>query len=80
MDFSNQVIIQWIKSTGQTPITVSLPLAKKPRVVAGNSADHNDGFINVVGIYNYTSTGFTYMIGTNTGALINDTIYLIVIC
>ena len=79
MDINNSVVIQWVGSSGSTPRTVSLPLARFPRTVVGNSVDANDGFVNCVAIYNYTNTGFSYVIGRNTGAYGNELVYFIII-
>ena len=79
LDINNSVVIQWVGSSGSTPRTVALPLARFPRTVVGNSTDANDGFVNCVAIYNYTNTGFSYIIGSNTGALSSELAYFIVI-
>ena len=78
-DINNSVVIQWVGSSGSTPRTVTLPLAQHPRTVVGNSVDANDGFVNCVAIYNYTNTGFSYIIGSNTGALGSELAYFIII-
>lgn len=77
---NNSVAIQWVGSRGSTPRTVTLPLAQHPRTVVGTSTDANDGFVNTVACYLYSTTGFNYIIGSNTGAYGNELAYFIIIC
>lgn len=79
-DINNSVAIQWVGSRGSTPRTVTLPLAQHPRTVVGTSTDANDGFVNTVACYLYSTTGFNYIIGSNTGAYGNELAYFIIIC
>lgn len=78
-DINNSVAIQWVGSRGSTPRTVTLPLAQHPRTVVGTSTDANDGFVNTVACYLYSTTGFNYIIGSNTGAYGNELAYFIII-
>lgn len=80
LDINNSVAIQWVGSSGSTPRAVTLPLAQHPKAVVGTSTDANDGFVNTVACYYYSTTGFNYIIGSNTGALGSELAYFIIIC
>lgn len=55
-------------TSGQTPRQATLPISMRPISVVGNSTDANDGFVDVVGIYNYQIGSFNYLLGTNMGS------------
>ena len=73
------MVIQWLRSQGQTPKTVTLPYAQLPLSVVGITNDHNDGWVDSVACYNFTDTGFSYIIGNNVGNYASELVYFLAV-
>ena len=68
LSFNNGLTIEYCQSNKQTPATVTLPISVTTlRSVVATTTDNNDGFVNCTSCYKFTSSSFTYLIGTNLG-------------
>lgn len=83
---NNNVCLQWSIKTANIPgpsallITLPISYSSTNYSVVGNSTDHNDAYVNVLSCYNFTDSGYSYIIGNNGGSYCSEECYFIIIC